>query len=85
MIGSLLRSSSGTPFGPVGGGGRPPQGPACPPQGSVCPTPKNYVKNICIVHVLKLMIITTKNTEVKMKIKCMKFDAKKGGLAVDVI
>ena len=28
------------------------------------------------------MIITTKNTEVKMKIKCMKFDAKKGGLAV---
>ena len=43
------------------------------------------LKNICIVHVLKLMIITTKNTEVKMKIKCMKFDAKKGGLAVDVI
>ena len=32
-------SQSGTPFGPVGGGGRPPQGAACPPQGSVCPTP----------------------------------------------
>ena len=26
-----------------------------------------------------------KKYKVKMKIKCMKFDAKKGGLAVDVI
>ena len=28
---------TGAPFGPVGGGSRPPQGPPCPPQGRSCP------------------------------------------------